>query len=563
MANNTSIAAPWSWQPSTYWDGNDGSWNSFLVQVGTPPQDFRVFPSTAGQETWVLNPEGCTSNDPSDCAYLRGVLPFANGTNSSGFDIPSSSTWDAIGIYTLDAQESQLGYQGNGLYGFDSVVLGNDTGALKQTRQVVATIADKSYYLGQFGLGPKSINFTTFNDQIPCYMSDLASSGKIPSLTFGYTAGAAYRNNAPASLTLGGYDTNRFTPSAVSITMNGDNSRPLQVGLQKILATNVIGGSLNLLPQATFHFIDSTVPHIWLPDAAVDAFVSAFGLTYDNNTDLFLINDTMRSQALQSNPTITFVFGESATAGPSDTQSIELPYAAFDLQASYPFYENATNYFPIRRAANDTQYTIGRTFFQEAYVIADWERSNFTVAQARFDSLDSEHLTPILSVATEEARNSTSGTTTTTSTTLSGGAIGGIVAGAVVLLVLIGLAIWFCMRKRKQRRAPVPTQEPAEDYPNDKKVALPYEHRGSELPSENALSEMPSPPVGKHASEVDGSPARWGKHGVQEMPSPGIGHEGGLRELGGGATERLAEAPGSEGLRYELPGHEVKRPDAR
>ena len=65
------------------------------------------------------------------------------------------------------------------------------------------------------------------------------------------------------------------------------------------------------------------------------------------------------------NPNITF--SSSNTAG--ENLDIVLPCAAFDLTASFPVANNTTtNYFPLRRAANDTQYALGRVFLQEAYV---------------------------------------------------------------------------------------------------------------------------------------------------------------------------------------------------
>ena len=182
-----------------------------------------------------------------------------------------------IGPFTLDDQEAELGYSADGLYGFDTVALGNGSN-VSQVKQVVATIADvEAYWLGVFGLGPKSINFTTFNDPIPSFMSDLVNTSTIPSLSWGYTAGASYRSKAPASLTLGGYDANRFEPTDFSLSMYEDNSRPLLVAVEKIIAENTIGGTaaVNLLPSATYHFIDSTVPHIWLPDDAISQFVRA------------------------------------------------------------------------------------------------------------------------------------------------------------------------------------------------------------------------------------------------------------------------------------------------
>ena len=45
--------APISFDPSQYFDGNDGQWSSFVVRAGTPEQTFHVFPATVLQETFV------------------------------------------------------------------------------------------------------------------------------------------------------------------------------------------------------------------------------------------------------------------------------------------------------------------------------------------------------------------------------------------------------------------------------------------------------------------------------------------------------------------------------
>ena len=63
---------------------------------------------------------------------------------------------------------------------------------------------------------------------------------------------------------------------------------------------------------------------------------------------------------------------------------IVMGYRSFDLTAEYPIVNNATRYFPLKQAQNDSQYTLGRTFLQDAYVIADYDRSNFSVSQAVF-----------------------------------------------------------------------------------------------------------------------------------------------------------------------------------
>lgn len=75
---------PISVATSQAFEGNDGSWSTFVIRVGTPEQIFHVLISTNGQETWVPVPEGCISSDPSNCGQLRGVLPFRN-VQGTGF----------------------------------------------------------------------------------------------------------------------------------------------------------------------------------------------------------------------------------------------------------------------------------------------------------------------------------------------------------------------------------------------------------------------------------------------------------------------------------------------
>lgn len=176
---------PLSVAPSLQWDGNDGSWSTFAIRIGTPAQTFRVLPSTTGQETWVPVPEGCIEGDPENCAQTRGAF-------TSPFSVNKSSTWNELGIYDLVLGE-ELGYHGNGLYGLDNVGLHlPNSGGIELPSQVVAGIATKDYYLGIFGLGPRPVNFSNFDYPVPSFMQSLKDHGKIASLSYGYTAGASY-----------------------------------------------------------------------------------------------------------------------------------------------------------------------------------------------------------------------------------------------------------------------------------------------------------------------------------------------------------------------------------
>ena len=189
---NETVPAPFSFAPSQLWSGNDGSWSSFIVRIGAPAQDFEVFPSTTGQETLIPVPEGCTSHDPSNCGKSRGVLP-AFGVQGTGFVTNSSSTWDLVGIFTSNLEDT-LGYAVNAEYGFETVGLQiENSNGIGVNHSVVGGIAAKEFYLGSLGLGPKPTNFTTFlNEPKPSLMALLNSTRQIPSLSYGYSAGASY-----------------------------------------------------------------------------------------------------------------------------------------------------------------------------------------------------------------------------------------------------------------------------------------------------------------------------------------------------------------------------------
>lgn len=115
----TTVPAPIVFPPSQEFQGNDGPWSTFTLRLGTPEQDVNVMVSTASYQTWAVIPQGCTSEDPSNCKDLRG----------GEFNYNDSSTWvqnnvTEDGFFALNL-EINLGYgpDGNGLFGYDTVGL--------------------------------------------------------------------------------------------------------------------------------------------------------------------------------------------------------------------------------------------------------------------------------------------------------------------------------------------------------------------------------------------------------------------------------------------------------
>lgn len=469
LQSRDTLPVPLSVSPDQNWDGIDGKWSTFTLRVGTPQQFVRVFLSFAVYQTWVVLPFGCSqSADEDACSNSRGGL----------FDNATSSTFEYIGIYDLWVGQN-LGIGGNGINGLDTVGLsgeGENGPTLKNT--TVSAFATEAWYLGMLGINPKPTNFTSFNDPTPSYMTKLKEQGMIPSVSFGYTAGAYYRFTGTfASLTLGGYDTSKYDANNVTFIFAPDNERDVMVAIQSISTPSRVDSSpvgTELLPSPIYALIDATVAELWLPVQACEVFEYEFGLVFDNDTQLYLLNETQHDSLVKRNASISFLMGQ----GPDSTETVRitLPYAAFDQKAQSPYMNlaNSSYYFPLRRAANDSQYTLGRTFLQEAYITVDYEVARFQLAQVVWDQTADQNLVTIppanasqddslwtsphwgKNSKSSESNNedgSASSGSSNSDPGLSTGAIAGIAVGGAAAVALIAGFIFFYLRRQKRKRA--------------------------------------------------------------------------------------------------------------
>ncbi|KAL9094621.1 MAG: hypothetical protein Q9165_003181 [Trypethelium subeluteriae] len=521
-AASSQAGGPLSIPPSQDWDGIDGPWSTFWAQVGTPVQTVRLLPGTSADALWVPIPEGCTPQDPPTCTQSRTVFNY-NG----------SSTWHEIGTYHLGlAQESLLGYDPNA----DNAIDANETftlglpgsGLPAVNNSVVEGIATKDFYMGLIGLNPQAINLTSITDPQPSILQSLKDSGSIPSVSWAYTAGSVnLGTTAYGSLTLGGYDTSRFVVNNLSIPFLADSSRDLVIGIQSIKTD--APNNRALLTDGISAFIDSLVPEFWLPQEVCTAFEQAFGLTWNEAESRYLLNDSAHNALMHLNPNVTFTLGAQPSGG--DNINIVFPYTSFDLTAEPPLVSNKSSYFPLKRAQNSTQYTLGRAFFQNAYVIADYERSNFSVHQALVPSnTNTQNLIPILSTDSTGQPSQpslTSQTNKSNSSGVSGGAIAGIVIGVLAVLVAaVGALLFYRRQKRKGRSEAQPKEDPYNPYVDTK----------AELDGTGAAAQQPVtlPQEQKHGFYAPDTPEL-------DHETPGMVELAGAADLSSGMTSPAAE----------------------
>ena len=244
---------------------------------------------------------------------------------------------------------------------------------------------------------------------------------------------------------LGGYDQSRIADTVIEGNLGGHDNLTLEIALKSIVASNSLQGTRSVPTgeNGISIMIDSTVSQLWLPQDACDTLEAMFGLTNDADTGLYLVNDTMHTTMSNLAPEITFTVASNSSS--NSTTNIVFPWSALEMNMGAPLFNTSTRYFPMRRAANETQYTLGRAFLQEGYIIVDWERRNFTLGHSIHPTAGSSpNIVPILSLDDEVTQpHHASG--------LSVGVIAGIVV-AVATIVAVMLAIVLILRKRSRRR---------------------------------------------------------------------------------------------------------------
>jgi hypothetical protein len=301
--------------------------------------------------------------------------------------------------------------------------------------------------------------------------------------------------------------------------MAADNDRDILVNINNITTDSSSVETASLITQPIYAFIDSTISEIWLPLSACVLFEHAFNLTYDTNTSLYLVSDEQHDALTRLNPNITFTLSPAPEFG--KTVDITLPYAAFDLTAKPPYHGLSQNsrYFPLRRATNETQYTLGRTFLQEAYLTVDWERQNFYVSQCSWIPNALQRLVPIDSqLRPTRGPSGRVGTKKSLETGVIVGIVIAIVALAAIILTL-SVLLFRSNRRTKREAKEAKTRETAAkvaDDSSDKKAEAPVAKAELDA-SDEATRKVFEKDTVEHviASPVDNVP-------IQEAPSNAI-----------------------------------------
>ena len=522
--------------------------------------------STAWSNTLVVLNSSCTDGDTGTCATSRGGTYAPN----------ASSTFQNHGVFQLYTELNYTTPQDRAEWGLDTIGLGLDDSGPTLDSQVISGAETTDYYFGLLGIDPQSTNWTAnFEQESLSFFKSLLAQKLIPSYTYGYTAGAPYRlKKVLGSLVFGGYDTSRVEINELTFPFAPDVSRDIVVGVQSIQSTTASGQTRELLVSGgVLAYIDSTAPYLVLPLDVCEAFEEAFGLEWNaeaGHDGLYTLTETQHNGLIAQNPNITFTLGNSATGGSSI--QITLPYAAFDLTASYPLVSNSTPYFPLLRAANDSQITLGRTFLQETMLVADYQRGNFSVFQCVWDANAQQQIQTIHPIGYEGSQQVNSSIAQPQSN--KGVPVGlgvGIGAGVPIFLALmLFFAPWKRVWPFRRSRPPIPSMGPGGPELDSK--ILPLAITRPESPKKDLVPvyEAPGKIDSHHRPELAGSQGDVSEKAELSAGLPREHHAPGKSELPGTSISRPGEPTGESNVSVtasevegshtvmELPGSPVR-----
>ncbi|KAF2002046.1 acid protease [Amniculicola lignicola CBS 123094] len=454
---------PFSLAPSGQWDGNDGHWSSFSIKLGTPERSYRVFPDTFGYDSAIPSAKGCKPDDPKDCIKWRGA-------DDQGFKSEDSKSWDEIGEYVTSFVDELEG-PSYAIYGLDTITIPIEGGGThKLEKQAIAMIEEKKPFIGSLGLAPVTSEYLNNTKSGPSVMEALRDQKLLPSVSYGYTAGAYYKNpKVQGSLTFGGYDASRLDDDHDSVRFPfafgpavPQEHENITVGIWAIEATGTQTpgtDSFHHDKNSLVGVIDSSISHFWFPSSLCETFEKNFGLTYNKETDFYTIDDKTHDRLVKDKASVKFTLGYPNMKG--DPFEVTFPYEALNMEPSWPLYKDAKRIFPMRKNKNgsaDYPATLGRTFLQEVYLMVNYDKSEFELHKAVLDNVGKADLQTIDDKAWEEedAEGATAGGASKSKKGKKKGfkiklktpVIIGIAVGAGVLIIL-AVVVLCCIKRKK------------------------------------------------------------------------------------------------------------------
>ena len=373
-------------------------------------------------------------------------------------------------------------------------------------------------------------------------LTDLYNTSNIVSTSWSLHIGS-YAQKINGSLIIGGYDQSRLIEGPGAYSSSGIELSGISLGAST-------GGydwttsqlNHNYLNDSTLNVsITPSVPYLYLPASVCSALAEDLPISYNASFNVFEwdTEDPSYAEIVTSPSFLNFTF---SGGNGQDPISIRVPFALLNLTLDAPLVGNPVSYFPCA-PSNPAPFALGRAFLQAALIGQNQNSSTFWLAQAPGpNGLSSTPAIKIINPSDADLVPDPAGTTWEDSwrdvlkpisgaaasmsrpnyTRLTDAAIAGIVVGAVALVVG-GLAIWLCLRRRqRRRRQSQPAAAPQWPAPYEKPKYWPAQEKDHRI----LLVEAPSPsstPYQKPEGWLTNKKDR--QRSLVEAPSPSAASE--------------------------------------
>ncbi|PFH60218.1 hypothetical protein XA68_11314 [Ophiocordyceps unilateralis] len=491
-------AARWHSRPI----GPDGPWNAVEVMMGSRQSPVALFPGHSWA-TWVITTDYCDLNSSiSHCpggAYPKDKAINRRFANIQFHPGPQGFMYGAV----VEGRDADM-FQDDFDMSFGSGLIPNVSMTLLDSQMMVYPGGGRyPLFAGCLSLGAENVNqtFTLDGEQsinstiIPWH---LAQNQITASSSFGMHIGSAVQGSSVnGSLLYGGYDRSRAMGKVLEFDgLYSEHVTVKDIGVRVVQGRSPFGfrAKDNLLSAGNTSLasglpvqLDPCSPYLTLPKSTCDSIVANLPVTYNDPLGLYMwnTNDAKYSDIMNSASVLALTI-----ASRTDSLTINVPFQHLNLTLDPPLVAKSAAYFPCSTGGLGS-YVLGKAFFQDAFLSANWEARRWWLAQApgpgstspsnpvdilptdkTIYSGSSDWASTWNGVWTELAnrRGPSSAKThqgdpdSDTSGLSTGAKVGiGVGAGLGLLALIMGAVFLWRRRKSRQRTAPVDQDAPADD----------------------------------------------------------------------------------------------------
>jgi hypothetical protein len=203
--------------------------------------------------------------------------------------------------------------------------------------------------------------------------------------------------------------------------------------------------------------IDSTWPFLYLPIETCQSIASNLSLQWDSRNEIFWMPPStytkLKGSDIKLDIQITPLRYLPGYGPENGSVQITLPFSALALNMSNPWlgqFGNWSYYFPMKIAKDVKQYSLGRAFLQESYLITNYDRSSFVIKQVNWEKIKHNRVPDLVEISS--GANQTPEYMCPSSRLSPKAVIGiGVGAGLFGIIILIVLAMIISKARTKRR----------------------------------------------------------------------------------------------------------------